>query len=156
MQLLGTPAFVWDDAFFQQLVVIVTANCQPVTQFAIIKCVSHFEDLSSGERKALWCFPLIFKVGPDIERVSSSRCQNVLIYWNRIKSSQITLTLNTNLKINDTDKNQSISLITIRFALNKNGHIFSFGNFQKKEDCILPHHAPEVHTINLSQMVTVL
>lgn len=80
MQLLGTPAFVWDNAFFQQLIVIVTANCQPVTQFAIIKCISHFENLSSGERKTLWRFLLIFKVGPDVERVSSSRCQNVLIY----------------------------------------------------------------------------
>lgn len=80
MQLLGPPAFVWDDAFFQQLIVIVTANCQPVAQFAIIKCVSHFENLSSGERKALWYFLLIFKVGPDVERVSSSRCQNVLIH----------------------------------------------------------------------------
>lgn len=80
MQFLRTPAFVRDDSFFQQLVVIVTANCQPVTQFAIVKCVSHFEDLSSDERKALWSFLLIFKVGPDVERVSSSRCQNVLIY----------------------------------------------------------------------------
>lgn len=79
-KLLRTPAFVRDDSFFQQLVVIVAANCQPVTQFAIVKCVSHFEDLSSGERKTLWSFLLKFKVGPDVERVSPSRCQNVLIH----------------------------------------------------------------------------
>lgn len=80
MQLLRKPAFVRDDAFFQQLVVIVTANGQPVTQFAIIKCVSHFKDLSPGEGETLRSFLLIFKVGPDVERVSSSRSQNVLIY----------------------------------------------------------------------------
>lgn len=73
MQLLHTPAFVWNDSLFQQLVVIVTANCQPVAQFAIIKGVSHFEDLSSGERKALWSFLLTFKVGADVEGVSSTR-----------------------------------------------------------------------------------
>lgn len=47
-----------------------------------------------------------------------------------------------------------IELITIRFALNKNGDIISFGNFQKVEDRVLPHHASEVHVVNLSQRVT--
>lgn len=45
-----------------------------------------------------------------------------------------------------------ISLITIRFALNKNGHIISFGNFQKVQDGVLPDHASEVHVVHLSQM----
>lgn len=104
MQLLRTPAFVRDDSFFQQLIVIVTANCQPVTQFAIVKWVSHFEDLSSGERKALWSFLLIFKVGPNVERVSSSRCQNVLIYWKRIKLISTDPYSTGNIKINDNEK----------------------------------------------------
>lgn len=77
---LHTPASVWNDSLFQQLVVVVTANCQPVAQFAIIKGVSHFEDLSPGEREALWSFLLTFKVGPDVEGVSSPRSQNVLVY----------------------------------------------------------------------------
>lgn len=49
-----TPALVRDDSFLQQLVVCPSANGQPVSQFAIIKRISNFEDLSSGERKALW------------------------------------------------------------------------------------------------------
>lgn len=45
---------------------------------------------------------------------------------------------------------------TLRFALNKNGHIISFWNFQKVEDCILPHHASEVHVVHLSNIIRIL
>lgn len=73
-QTLHTPALVGDDSFLQKLVVFVRTDCQPVTQFAIIKCVCHFEDLSSAERKALRSLLLKLKVGPDEEGVTSARC----------------------------------------------------------------------------------
>lgn len=74
-----SPAFVGDDSFLPQLVVFVRADCQPVAQLAIIKCVRHFEDLSSGERKTLRSLLLVLKVSPDEKRVTSAGCQNVLV-----------------------------------------------------------------------------
>lgn len=67
-----TPALVRDDAFILQLVVFVRSDSEPVTQLAVVECVRHFQDLSSGEREALWSFLLILKVGSDEEGVSSA------------------------------------------------------------------------------------
>lgn len=69
-----SPAFVGNDSLLQQLVLFVCSDRQPVTKLAIIQSVGHFEDLSSAEGEALRSLLVILKVGPDEERVSSTRC----------------------------------------------------------------------------------
>lgn len=65
------PALVGDDPLLQQLLVLASADGQPVAQLAIIQGVHHLENLPTAEGKALRSLLLIFKVGSDKERVST-------------------------------------------------------------------------------------
>lgn len=66
------PALVGNDAFFQQLLVLVHTHCQPVPQLAIIQGVHYLEYVPTAEGQALRSLLLILKVSPDEKGVSAS------------------------------------------------------------------------------------
>lgn len=71
--------------------------------------------------------------------------------WLEYFSTAAFFTMLLIITINTCMQSLSIQDSTFRFALSKNGNIFSFGNLQEVEDSILTHHTSEVCVVHLKQ-----
>lgn len=75
-----SPVFVGDDAPLHLLVVFADTDGEPRTQLAIVERVHHAKNLALVETQPIRRFFLIFKVCPDVERVSHIRLYNPPIH----------------------------------------------------------------------------
>ncbi len=73
------PAFVGDDALFQQLLVLANTDCEPVAKLSVIKGVHHLKDVPPAKGQTLRGLLLILKVSPDEEGVATPGHQNIII-----------------------------------------------------------------------------